>query len=115
MDRQVNDNKLYRYTLSKTLTLTLLALLIAAFLISTTNDLYAFVKKDRAVSLTLAEPLPIEQLCRLLANERVVAHPTVFQWYVARKGKQGALEQFQGIVDLNTSMSYRQILAAFLS
>ena len=115
MDHQVNKNKLYRFTLSKVLTLTLLALLIAAILISVTNDLYAFVKKDTPLSLTLSDPLPLEQLCELLAREGIVHHPTVFRWYVVRKGKRDALEQFRGVIDLNTSMSYRELLVAFLS
>lgn len=109
------NKKLYRFVLSRVLTLTLSALLLAGLLLSVVNDLYAFVKPDRPVSLTLTEPLPLEQLCHRLSEREILKNPSVFQWYATRKGKKTALEQFSGTVELNASMSYREILTAFLS
>lgn len=109
------NNKLYRFTLSQVLTLTLLSLLIAALFISIVNDLYAFVKADRPLTLTLEEPLPLDQLCKRLSREKIVNNPTLLRLYITKKGKKDALEQFHGTVALNASMSYREILAAFLS
>ena len=115
MDTEIQRKKLYRFALSKVFTLTLLALLLAGLFLSVANDLYAFVKRDRPLSLTLSEPLPLEQLCARLSEERIISNPNLFRWYTVKKGKRDALEQFHGTVELNATMSYREILAAFLS
>ena len=115
MDKQIQRKKLYRFTLSKIFTLMLLSLFLSGLFLSVTNDLYAFVKKDHSVSFTVIEPLSLSQLSMRLSQEEIVNNPTLFQWYITRKGKKDSLEQFHGTVELNTSMSYRQILAAFLS
>ena len=115
MDTESQRKKLCRFALSKVFTMMLLALLLAGLLLSVTNDLYAFVKADRPLSITLNEPLPLEQLCSRLSEERIVSNPTLFRWYAIKKGKKDALEQFRGTVELNSAMSYREILAAFLS
>ncbi|MBQ9085742.1 MAG: hypothetical protein IJY47_00985 [Clostridia bacterium] len=109
------SRKLYRFALSKVLTLTLLSLLIAGTLISVTNDLYAFVKPNRPITVTLETPLPLSELSQMLGEAGVVANPTVFQWYADYKEKKEALEQFHGTLELNSAMSYREILAAFFS
>lgn len=115
MNTQVQKQKLYRFVFSRVLTLTLLSLLLAGILLSVINDLYAFVKPSLPVTLTLAEPLPLDQLCRLLSDHGVLSNPSVFQWYATKNGKKEALEQFRGSVELNASMGYRELLLAFLS
>lgn len=105
--------RLYRFAFAHLTRLVLIALLCVGILVSFANDLYAFVKPDRAVTVTLDAPLPLQDLSRSLARQGVIQNPTVFSFYVRRRGRQALLEQFSGEILLNSSMSYREILIAF--
>ena len=107
------ENKLRRYAFSCVTVITLLALLLAALLVSVMNDVYAFVKPDRAVTLTVDEPLSLSAVAALLERNGILANPTVFRLYADAKGKRALLESFSGELTLNSSMSYREILLAF--
>ena len=107
------NNKIRRYAFSCVTVITLTALLLAALLVSLANDAYAFVKPDRAVTLTVSDPLSLSELSALLARLGVVSNPTIFRLYADAKGMRSRLEEFSGELTLNSSMSYREILQAF--
>ena len=106
----INRKKLYRFAYARITLTVLLALLSVGLCVSVANDLYAFVKPDREVSLTVTEPQSLEQWATLLKKSGVIQNPTVFRWYVERQGKSERIESFSGTMILNESMSYREIL-----
>ncbi len=112
----VNKEKLLRSikrTLSKILPLCFLAILIAGLICSVANDMYAFVKKDREISLTFDSYCSLNELSKILADNGVISNPDVFKLYVKLKDKEALIEGFSGELKLNTSMSYREILLEF--
>ena len=104
---------LYRLALAHLVRIVLIALLCVGILISVVNDLYAFVKPDRALTLSLDAPQTLGELAKTLARQGVIKNPTVFTLYVKGRGRQELRESFSGELLLNASMSYREILIAF--
>lgn len=100
-------------TLSKILPLCFLSLLLAGLICSVANDMYAFVKKDREISLMLDSYASLDDISKSLADKGVVENPDVFKLYVKLKDKEALVEQFSGELKLNSSMSYREILEEF--
>ena len=110
-----DGNRLWRFAFAYVTVISLFALLCAATLASVANDMYAFVKPDRTVTLSLDEPLPLPELAKRLEQEGILANPTVFRLYVRAKGKEAVTEAFSGELTLHSSMSYRELLLAFSS
>lgn len=106
-------NKLYRFAFARITVLSLLALLCVGAFVSVVNDMYAFVKQDRTVTVSISEPTALPQLSAALQQYGVINNPTVFSLYVKSKQQVGRLENFCGSVELNEGMSYREILLAF--
>lgn len=104
-------SKAIKRTLSKIIPLLFLALLFAALICSVANDMYAFVKKDSEISLTVDSRTSLNDLSKILAENGVVNNPDVFELYVKLKHKETLVEEFCGDVKLNSSMSYREILS----
>lgn len=111
--KELRRKKLYRFAYARITVTVLTALLCVGLLTSVVNDLYAFVKTDRDVSLSVTEPQSLDEWARMLKQKGVIQNPTVFQWYVKRQGKSERIESFWGTMILNESMSYREILLAF--
>ena len=106
-------NKLRRLAFSKITVLCLTAALLSAFAVSIANDLYGFVGSEDEVLLCIEEPTDLSALSRLLEENGVVENPALFRWYVQNKERTEQLEHFVGTLQLDTSMSYREILLAF--
>ena len=105
--------RLYRFAFAYLLRIVLIALLCVGILISFANDLYAFVKPDRSVTLSWETPRTLEGAARELQRQGVIENPTVFALYVKSKDRRARIEEFSGEITLNSSMSYREILLAF--
>ena len=99
--------------LARVMPICFVALLFAGLVCSVANDMYAFVKSDNDVELTLEEPLTVNEISDALARKGVLKNPTVFMLYVKLKDKEAVLEEYTGDLNLNSSMSYREILSAF--
>ena len=108
-----SKQKLHRLAFSKITVLSMTALLIAALGVSIANDLYAFVKPDREILLSVEEATSLKELSEMLDEQGVISNPTVFRLYVQSKGRKDLLESFHGTLTLNSTMSYRQILMSF--
>lgn len=96
--------------LSVLLPLCLFSILLAGILISVANDVYAFVKPDSEISLTLSSPLTDTELSKLLQKNGVIKNPTVFKFYLRSKGLSEKLSGITGEWVLNSNMSYREIV-----
>lgn len=111
--KEKRKKKLYRFAYARITVTVLLALLSVGLCVSVVNDLYAFVKQDREASLTVTETASVAEWATLLKRNGIIQNPTIFRWYVKRKGKTERVEAFSGTLTLNESMSYREILLAF--
>lgn len=94
------------------LTVALLGALFAALLLSVLNDVYAFVKPELSVTVTVEAPMSLSALARRLESEGIVWNPHVFMLYVRLRGQEKTASGFVGCVELNARMSYREILRA---
>jgi len=109
---EASIKKTARNTFEIVIMITLLSALISLAVISVLNDIYAFVKPEGAVTLSVSEPLRLNTLSRRLQREGIIKNPTVFSLFVKSKGMAQKLESFSGEVALRKDMSYREIMLA---
>ena len=108
---QTNDTPItYRQAFGTILPLCLLAVLLACFIIAVANDVYAFVKPDEQINVSIPEPLTDKGLSLLLQERGVIENAFIFRLYVRLKGNSDKLADTVGEWTLNSSMSYREIL-----
>lgn len=107
------DRISFRYALSALLPICVFSLFFAFAFCYVANDIYAFVKKESSVDLTIDEAQSLNEISSMLEELGVIENPAVFSLYVKSKGKQGIIESFSGDINLDTSMSYREIVASF--
>ena len=92
--------------------LTLWSLLAALLILSAANDLYAFIKPDRSLTLELrAEETPWS-LSLLLSEEGIIDQPLLFSLYLRSEGITEFSSESHELILLHASMSYREILTA---
>lgn len=104
--------KRLKIALAVILPLCVLSLLIAALVCSVANDMYAFVKREREITLNIDCPRSLEEFSKMLGDANAVYNPHVFMLYVKSKNKTELVEHFVGELNINENMSYREILLA---
>ncbi len=104
----MKERKFLRRSLGSIATLTLWAVLLSALLLSAVNDVYAFVKPEGTVTVTLDAPLSDRALARRLEEAGVIQSPTLFALYL---GVEEHLP-YLGQVTLERDMSYRELRTA---
>ena len=109
--RRAVERKFQRRVFGSIAVLTLWAILFSATLLSVANDMYAFIKPSDPISVTVSEPMKTRDLSRLLSHHGVINNPTVFSLYLRAKQRTEQAEAFVGTLELNSDMSYREILA----
>ena len=102
-----------RRAMSVILPLCMLSFLICGLICSAANDIYAFVKKDKEISLYIEAPSSLDEISKELGKNGVVNNTAFFSLYVRSKGKEDKITTFTGEINLNSSMSYREILEVF--
>ena len=113
-ENHVPKNILYRFAFSKVIVIVLSALLFAGLSVSVANDLFAFVKPSRDISIEITEPVSVRDISSMLQELGVIENSLAFRLYVELKSKEAFLEDFCGTVELNSNMSYRDILNKFI-
>lgn len=99
-----------RDALSRVIPLCCCALFLAAAIISVTNDMYAFVKADEEVTVTVSSRLDLNGLSKRLSDVGIVKNPFVFSLYLRSKGVDERIQELNGQWILNKNMSYREIM-----
>ncbi len=89
------------------------SIILAAAIISVANDMYAFIKPDTEVNLTLDSPETVYSAARTLGENGIINNPASFSLYVLSKGAEDKILNFSGELTLSSSMSYREILKTF--
>ena len=107
-----SDKRSLRNAFERVIILTAIAVLISMLFISVVNDIYAFVKPEENISITLSQPLTLKELSRLLQEKGVIKNPTVFSIFIKSKNRAEQLESFVGEITLRRDMSYREIMLA---
>ena len=108
-----NEKKIRRYAYATVTVITLLALLLAALLVSVANDMYAFVKRDASATVTLDTPESVYETAKKLEKHGIINNPAIFTLYVRSKNADERILSFSGELKLDSSMSYRDILRSF--
>ncbi len=85
------------------------AFFISALIISVANDMYAFVKPDKEITLEINHD-SVRELSGKLEESGVINNPHIFEFYIRSKNLQNSLENISGSFTLNPSMSYRTII-----
>ena len=92
------------------LPLCLLGALLGGLVVYVANDMYAFVKLDREITLTISSPPSDKELSDLLKANGIIENAFVFRLYLRSKNKANDLSTLTGELRLNSNMSYREIL-----
>ena len=108
------DKKAVKFAFMSAVMLCLVSLFLAGGFISVVNDIYAFVKADGETEIFIPEDSSLEAVSEALGKAGIVKNPFVFSIYVKSKGKAEAVEGISGEILLDSSMSYREILATML-
>lgn len=111
----IPEKKIYRFAFSKITVITLVAILCASLTVSIANDLFAFVKPSKSISLEITEPIGLEEISVRLQQHGVIENSFAFLLYAKLKNKDELLESFSGTLELNSDMSYRDILNYFIN
>lgn len=90
--------------------LCLLGTMLGGLVIYIANDMYAFVKPDMDVTVTVSAPISDKDFSLLLQESGVIENPLVFRMYIRSKDKTQELTKLSGEIKLNSNMSYREIL-----
>ena len=90
------------------------AILLSCGTISVVNDMYAFIKPEREVTLLITGAQSVDEISGILGENNIISNPFCFSAYVKNKNKVAEILSFQGEITLNSKMSYREILAVFL-
>ena len=85
---------------------------LSYFAITAGNDIFAFVKEDTEVSVTIEEGTDIKALGAKLADEGVIKYPRVFSFYAKLRKKDNVALQ-AGEYTVSPMMNYDSLIAAF--
>ena len=90
-------------------------LVISVFLsmtvIAVANDIYAFVKSDEVVEITIPEYATLEEVSEILYKNDIIKYPTVFKLYAVAEDDNG--EFLAGTYSVTPMMNYDTLLAEF--
>lgn len=90
-------------------------LVISAFLsltvITVANDIYAFVKSDEVVEITIPEYATLEDVSEILYQNDIIKYPTVFKLYAVAENDNG--EFLAGTYSVTPMMNYDTLLGEF--
>lgn len=82
--------------------------LLSYFAIVVGNDVFAFVKSDEEIQISVPEGTTIKQLGEILAENGVIQYPDIFSLYADLRGKNPAL--IAGDYTVSPSMNYDQLI-----
>ncbi len=84
---------------------------LSAAAIMVANDVFAFVKGEEEVTVTITDETDVAALGKILAEKGIIKYPRMFKLYAKLRGKDVALEG--GEYTVNPSMNYDKLIATF--
>ena len=109
----MTKNILYRFAFSKIIVIVLIAILFGGLTLSLANDAFAFVKTSKPITFSTSAPTSLYALSTRLQDIGVINNAFSFWLYVKYQNAETFLENFYGSLELNSSMSYREIIKEF--
>ncbi|MBQ7172430.1 MAG: endolytic transglycosylase MltG [Clostridia bacterium] len=88
-----------------------ISVFLGFYLISVANDLFAFVKSEEEVTLTVPENATIEEVSDLLYENGLIRYPSLFRFYAKLKKDDGKF--IAGEYTVKASMNYDLLRNAF--
>ncbi len=85
--------------------------ILSYFAITVGNDVFAFVKPDDEITVTIGEGTTIKQLGRILEDNGVIEYSTVFDLYAKLRDKNPSL--VAGEYTVSPSMNYDRLIRVF--
>ena len=77
------------------------------------NDAFAFIKPSMEISFSLSKPVGSYAFSKALQNSGIIENPFSFWLYTKHRHAESYIENFHGTIDLNSSMSYRELIQQF--
>lgn len=75
------------------------------------NDIFALVKEDEVISVTVEEDITVKELGKLLDENGVIEYRSVFKVYAKLRKKEPVVQA--GVYEVNSNMSYDQLISRF--
>ncbi|MBQ6702983.1 MAG: endolytic transglycosylase MltG [Clostridia bacterium] len=87
--------------------------ILAYFIISVANDVFAFVKADAQIEVIIPEYATLDQIADELHDKKVIEYPTIFVYYTMLRGNDPG-EYKAGVYTVSPSQNYDQLLSTFV-
>ena len=84
---------------------------ISIFAIRIGNDVFAFVKSDEVIDVTIPEGATTSEIASILSDNGIIKYPAIFKLYASLKHEKG--EYVAGSYSVSPSMSYDQLRNSF--
>ncbi|MBQ3126660.1 MAG: endolytic transglycosylase MltG, partial [Clostridia bacterium] len=113
--KQMSEGAATLLSVVKAITYIVFVIVLAGFLsyfvIRVANDMFAFVKSDEQVTVTIPEYATINEVSAVLAEEGIITYPEVFKLYAKLNHDDGKFKA--GDYEINGMMNYDELLMAF--
>ncbi len=87
------------------------SVMLAVLIINVANDVFAFVKDETEVTVVIPENCDTETLAEILGDAGAIKYPSVFEFYVKFKKKEG--EYLPGTYTISPMLNYDYMVAEF--
>lgn len=87
------------------------AIFISIFVIRVGNDIFAFVKSEETVEITIPENATTQDIASILYDNGIISYPNIFKLYASVKKESG--EYLAGDYTVSPSMSYDDLRNEF--
>lgn len=87
------------------------SIFISIVIIRVGNDVFALVKSDEVIDVTIPEDATIDEVADILHENSIISFPGIFKFYAGVKDDNG--EFLAGDYSISPSMSYDELRAAF--
>lgn len=87
------------------------AIFISIFVIRVGNDVFAFVKSEETVEITIPENATTQDIASILYDNGIISYPNIFKLYASVKKESG--EYLAGDYTVSPSMSYDDLRNEF--
>ena len=89
----------------------IISVFLALGIILVGNDVFAFVKSDEVVEITIPEYATLDQVSQILYENDIIKYPDIFKLYAVYKKDDG--EFLPGTYSVNGMMNYDTLLGEF--
>lgn len=89
----------------------LVSIILSSVIITNANDVFAFVKDDKTVSLEIKPGTDLNDLAEQLKDEDIIKHKNTFKFFIKFRHKDSD-SYAPGTYTVSSSMSYDQIISA---